>query len=241
MHEASRALQRAEQTFRNAPDDPSTEDLALLAERRARIAVAEADAMQAQQDTQQSADALAALKARKLQAAQAQLSATQDALGATQMQLRDQRTAEAAQAQRLQELETRLKDARATIAKIATIKEDDRGMIISLPGEVLFKTDKFDLKPAALAKLDQIANALRGKDQPIIVYGYTDSVGTQDHNMDLSSKRAQTVRDYLVSKGLPKDTLTSEGKGPDDPVADNGSVEGRAQNRRVEIVIQPRP
>ena len=58
--------------------------------------------------------------------------------------------------------------------------------------------------------------------------------------MALSQKRAQSVRDYLVSKGIPQDLVTAQGKGPDEPVADNGSIEGRAQNRRVEIVVQPR-
>ena len=226
MHEARAALQRAEQAYRDAPDDPNTEDFAIIAERWARIAEAEAGTLQAQQDSKHSADALAALQAQRMEATQAQLAATKEALGAAEMQRRD--------------LETRLQDARDTIAKIATVKEDERGMVISLPGEVLFKTDKFDLKPAAMAKLDQIANALRTKDQAIVVYGYTDNVGTREHNMELSDKRAQVVRDYLVSKGLPKDTVTSEGKGPDDPLADNSSVEGRAQNRRVEIVVQPR-
>jgi outer membrane protein OmpA-like peptidoglycan-associated protein len=241
VHEADIALQKAEQAWLNAPDEPTAEDLAVVADRRARIAEAEAGVMLAQLDRQRSTDGLAALRAQKLQAAQAQLSATKDTLGATEMQLRDQRANSAAQAQRLQELETKLKDARDTIAKIATVKDDDRGMVISLQGEVLFKTDKFDLKPAAMAKLDQIAKALGGKDQPIVVYGYTDSVGTREHNLDLSDKRAQAVRDYLVSKGLPKDTVTSQGKGPDDPLADNGSIDGRAQNRRVEIVVQPKP
>jgi chemotaxis protein MotB len=58
--------------------------------------------------------------------------------------------------------------------------------------------------------------------------------------MDLSQRRAQSVRDYLVGKGIPQDLITAQGKGPDEPVADNGSVEGRAQNRRVEIVVQPK-
>ncbi len=226
VHEARVALLRAEQAWRDTPDDPSTEDLAIIAERWARIAEAEAGALQAEQDRKHSADALAALQAQRMEVTQAQLTATKDALGAAEMQRRD--------------LETRLQDARDTIAKIATVKEDERGMVISLPGEVLFKTDKFDLKPAAMAKLDQIADALRTKDQAIVVYGYTDNVGTREHNMELSDKRAQAVRDYLVSKGLPRDTVRAEGKGPDSPLADNGSVEGRAQNRRVEIVVQPR-
>ena len=91
-----------------------------------------------------------------------------------------------------------------------------------------------------MAKLDQIASALKGKEQPIVVYGYTDNVGALDMNMDLSQKRAAAVRDYLVSKGIPQDLVTGEGKGPADPISDNNSVEGRAQNRRVEIVVRPK-
>jgi outer membrane protein OmpA-like peptidoglycan-associated protein len=113
-------------------------------------------------------------------------------------------------------------------------------MVITLQGEVLFKTGKWDLKAGAMAKLDQIAEALRGKEQPIVVYGFTDNVGTVDMNMDLSQKRAQSVRDYLVTKGIPQDLITAQGKGPSDPISDNGSVEGRAANRRVELVVQPK-
>jgi OOP family OmpA-OmpF porin len=72
------------------------------------------------------------------------------------------------------------------------------------------------------------------------VYGYTDNVGTRDKNMALSQMRAQAVRDYLVNKGFPQDLVAAQGRGPDEPVTDNSSIEGRAQNRRVEIVVQPR-
>jgi OmpA-OmpF porin, OOP family len=58
--------------------------------------------------------------------------------------------------------------------------------------------------------------------------------------MDLSQKRAMAVRDYLVSKGIPQDLISGEGKGPADPVSDNNSVEGRATNRRVELVVKPK-
>lgn len=74
----------------------------------------------------------------------------------------------------------------------------------------------------------------------MVVNGYTDNVGTYDNNIALSQKRAQAVRDYLVSKGIPQDLISAQGKGPDAPVADNNSTEGRAQNRRVEIVVQPK-
>jgi outer membrane protein OmpA-like peptidoglycan-associated protein len=240
VHEADIALQRAERAWLDSSSRPETADLATIADRKALIAQSIAATLNAQQQTQKAVADLEALKASQLQTAQGQLNQTQQALGSTEMQLQNQQAVAAQQQQRVTELERKLKDARDTIAKIATVKDDDRGMVITLQGEVLFKTGKFDLKPGALAKLDQIAEALKGKEQPIIVYGFTDTVGTRDNNMGLSQNRAQTVRDYLVSKGIPQDLVTAQGKGPDDPVADNASIEGRAQNRRVEIVVGPR-
>jgi outer membrane protein OmpA-like peptidoglycan-associated protein len=137
-------------------------------------------------------------------------------------------------------MQAKLKDAHDTIARIAAVKDDDRGMVITLQGEVLFKTGKWDLKPGALAKLDQIAQALQGKEQRMTVYGYTDNVGAADMNMELSQRRASAVRDYLVTKGIPQDLITAQGKGQGDPISDNGSVEGRAANRRVELVVSPK-
>jgi outer membrane protein OmpA-like peptidoglycan-associated protein len=233
VHEADVALQTAEQAFHDSPDDPATSDLAMIADRKALLAESQAGTMKAQQD--------ATLASQQLQATRAtQLNQTQQALGATQMQLQQQQAQSASDQQKLQELETNLKSARATIAKIAAVKDDERGLVITLQGEVLFKTAKWDLKPGAMAKLDQIAEALKGKDQPITVYGYTDNVGTHDNNMDLSQRRAESVRTYLVNKGIPQDLIKAEGKGPDAPVADNESIEGRAQNRRVELVVQPK-
>jgi outer membrane protein OmpA-like peptidoglycan-associated protein len=239
VHEADLALQRAEWAWRDSPDDPSTTDLAVVADRKALLAQAEADRIYAQQQTQLAKAQLDATRTARLQSTETQLNRTQQALGRTEAQLNAATAAAGAQQQQLRDLEAKLKDARETIAKIASVKEDDRGMVITLPGEVLFKTGKFDLKPGAMAKLDQIADALRGKEQRIVVYGYTDNVGTRDNNMALSQNRAQAVRDYLVSKGMPQDIVKAEGKGPDEPVSDNGSIEGRAQNRRVEIVVQP--
>ncbi len=240
VHEADVALQRAEQAFRDSPDDPTTTDLAVVADRRALIAETQAAGIHSQQEAMAAKQQGAALTAEQLQNARGQLGQTQQALGQTQMQLQEQQAASAAQAPQLADMQAKLKDARDTIAKIAAVKDDDRGMVITLQGEVLFKTGKWDLKPGAMAKLDQIASALKGKEQPIVVYGYTDNVGAIDMNMDLSQKRATAVRDYLASKGIPQDLISSEGKGPADPISDNTSVEGRASNRRVELVVRPK-
>ncbi len=240
VHEADIALQRAERAWERAPDDPTTVDLAIIADRKALLAVSVASTMQSEQDAQQANAQLEAWKTQQLQSAQGRLSQAQQALGSTQMQLDQQEATTQAQRQQMVALEAKLRDARETIAKIASVKDDERGMVITLPNEVLFKTGKFDLKPAAMAKLDPIAEALKSKEQPIVVYGFTDNVGAHDMNMGLSQSRAQSVRDYLVSKGVPQDLVTAQGKGPDDPVSDNTSIEGRAQNRRVEIVVQAR-
>jgi outer membrane protein OmpA-like peptidoglycan-associated protein len=240
VHEADMALQHAESAFQNSPDDPSTDDLALIADRKALIAQARALELQADQSVTQSNQQIDATRVAQLQSARGQLNQAQQALGTTQMQLQQQQQTSEDQQRKLQALEANLKDARDTIAKIASVKDDDRGMVITLQGEVLFKTAKSDLKAGAMAKLDEIAGALKGKEQPIVVYGYTDDVGTRDNNMELSQRRADSVRSYLVSKGIPQDLVTSQGKGPDAAVADNQSIEGRAQNRRVEIVVEPK-
>ena len=240
LHVAQLALQQAEQAWTTDPDDPNTLDLAIIAQRKAQIAEAEAAALKAQQDTDQAKQQLQATMSSQLNQTQQALNKTQQTLNQTQTELQRKQAEAAEQQKKLAELEAKLKDARDTIAKIAAVKDDDRGMVITLQGEVLYATGKSDLKPGAMAKLDQIADALRGKEQPMVVYGFTDNVGTRDFNMDLSQRRANSVRDYLVQKGIPRDLITAEGKGPDNPISDNGSIEGRASNRRVEIVVQPK-
>ena len=239
VHEADVSLQKAEHAWESAPDEPTTVDLAIIADRKALLATSVAATMKAQQDAQAITAQIEALKAQQLRSAQGQLSGMAQTLGATQMQLEQQKATAEAQRLQLIALEAKLKDARDTIAKIAAVKDDARGMVITLPGEVLFKTAKYELKPGAMAKLDQIAEVLKGKELPIVVYGFTDNVGADGMNMTLSQNRAQSVRDYLASKGIPSDLITAQGKGASDFIADNTSVDGRAQNRRVEIVVQP--
>jgi outer membrane protein OmpA-like peptidoglycan-associated protein len=240
VHEADLALQRANAAWNDSPDDPNTIDLAIIAQRKAQIAEAEAAAIKSNRDTEDAKRQLTDVMSSQLRAARGQLDQTKQALNKTQEQLQAEQKAAEEQRQKLADLEAKLKDARDTIAKIAAVKDDDRGMVITLQGEVLFATGKWDLKAGAMAKLDQIAEALRGKEQPMIVFGFTDNVGTRESNMDLSQKRANSVRDYLVGRGIPQDLITAQGKGPENPISDNGSIEGRASNRRVEIVVQPK-
>jgi outer membrane protein OmpA-like peptidoglycan-associated protein len=118
------------------------------------------------------------------------------------------------------------------------VKQDERGVVITLSGSVLFATGKHELLPAARGQLDEIAQALVGaKAQHISVEGFTDSTGSAKRNSQLSEHRAQAVANYLQSKGVSPQALKAVGRGPSDPIASNESAEGRATNRRVEIVI----
>jgi outer membrane protein OmpA-like peptidoglycan-associated protein len=240
LHEAEVALAQAESAWQKAPGDPTTIDLAIVAQRKAQTAEAEALAMQAERQAEEARRQAETVVGAQLQGARGALGQTERQLMDTQQELQQQHQQAAAQQQAVQELDKKVRDARETIAKIAQVKDDERGMVITLQAEVLFQTGKSDLKAGAMAKLDQIAEAMKGKEQPILVLGFTDSVGARDMNMELSRRRASAVRDYLVSKGIPQDLIRAEGRGADGFVADNNSVEGRTSNRRVEIVVQPK-
>lgn len=109
---------------------------------------------------------------------------------------------------------------------------------LSDAGDVLFAFNQSELTPAARSELDALMSKLQGADVVSIkVIGHTDSVGSDTYNQALSERRASSVAAYLLSQGLDPNKLTSEGKGKSQPVADNGTDEGRAKNRRVELHI----
>lgn len=111
---------------------------------------------------------------------------------------------------------------------------------VTLTGGALFGHDKSSLQPEGRRALDALADQLRSMARigTIHVVGYTDSQGTEQYNQKLSERRANTVRDYLISKGIPADRIDASGRGESDPVASNATREGRAKNRRVEITIE---
>jgi outer membrane protein OmpA-like peptidoglycan-associated protein len=148
-----------------------------------------------------------------------------------------------AQGVALKDAQARAAQAAADLAKFATVKQEARGMVITLSGSVLFTSAKSDLSPAAQLKLNDVATALTKEDplSKMVVEGHTDSQGSASSNQDLSQRRAQSVRDYLVTRGIASDRITAQGFGSTRSVADNASAEGRANNRRVEIVVQPTP
>ena len=109
---------------------------------------------------------------------------------------------------------------------------------VTYAADAFFDFDKSVLKPEGKAKLDDLVSKIQGINlEVIIAVGHTDSIGTDAYNQKLSVRRAEAVKAYLVSKGIEKNRVYTEGKGEKQPVADNKTREGRAQNRRVEIEV----
>ena len=109
---------------------------------------------------------------------------------------------------------------------------------VTFAADAFFAFDKSVLKPEGKAKLDDLVSKMGGMNlEVIIAVGHTDSVGTDTYNQKLSVRRSEAVKAYLVSKGIEKNRVYTEGKGEKQPVADNKTAEGRAKNRRVEIEV----
>ena len=109
---------------------------------------------------------------------------------------------------------------------------------VTYAADAFFDFDKSALKNEGKAKLDDLVGKVKGINlEVIIAVGHTDSVGSDAYNQKLSVRRAESVKAYLVSKGIEKNRVYTEGKGEKQPVADNKTKEGRAKNRRVEIEV----
>ncbi|HEY6559098.1 MAG TPA: OmpA family protein [Polyangiaceae bacterium] len=234
LHAAKQTLNRAERAFEEDGDDQNTRDVAYTAERQVLIAEARARTAQNMSKRQQVAGQMTEDQAAAVQS-------TSAALGRANQQLASQGQQLDTERQRRQEAERRAAQAAADLARIASVKQESRGMVITLSGSVLFASGKSELLPAAQARLSAVAQALAAQDpdSKLVVEGHTDSQGSASSNQVLSQMRAEAVRMYLVSHGIADDRVTSTGVGPSRPISDNKSVEGRANNRRVEIIVQP--
>jgi len=257
LYDAKNALDRADREFADHGDTYECRDYAYIAERKVELADAKA---RTEADRAKIAEAVKA----GVVVRDAQVKSSQAALASTRAELNDERqdnnaTTNAlratnnAQGRELDKTAAQLeaeKQARATaeaslagamkdLAAVAAVKEDARGMIITLSGSVLFASNKYALLNTAMTKLDQVAEALKaqGADKRMVVEGHTDSQGSDKINQPLSLNRATAVRDYLVSRGVPSDRISAVGMGSSKPVADNLTPENRANNRRVEIII----
>jgi outer membrane protein OmpA-like peptidoglycan-associated protein len=228
LHNAKVALDGAEKRFEDDGPTDDTRNQSYIALRKAQLAEADGSTAYYQRE-------LAARNERNARAQAANAEQTKEQLQQAREQLAAETEARAAAEQRAKDTMQRLAAANA-----AQVKQEPRGTVITLQGNVLFASGKSVLLPGAQSGLNQVADALKDQsDSKILIEGHTDSTGNADMNYKLSEARASSVGQYLESRGVPHDHITTQGIGPSRPVADNASAEGRANNRRVEIVIQP--
>ncbi len=258
LEEARQSLDQAEVSFDKKKDKPVTVNLAYVAWRQVQIADSVAALEHANRQIASAEKQIDDLQEEVQERTEAKLSATQQQLERQKEMSQQQAAAAEAERKRLEEekkktqaelekerqareaIEKKLSAALASLDKIASVKEEARGVVITLSGAVLFATGKYELLPIARSQLADVAKALKDQGyKSIVVEGHTDSRGSDENNMTLSQKRADAVRTYLISQGITSSKITAVGWGEARPLADNNTAEGRANNRRVELVVTP--
>jgi len=224
---ARQALDEAERAHKDDPGSNREAHLAYIAQRRAQIAMAGGDIATAHALER---EAHAQYQAKLEQTARTDQSKLQNA----QSQVKEAQ-------QGKQDAEARAAAAMASLQDVANVKEEERGTVITLSGSVLFPSGGDTLSEVARESLDKVGEALQQQPRGahIRIEGYTDARGSDAANEALSQRRAMAVRDYLAQRGVDGSMLEAVGRGEADPIASNDTPDGRANNRRVEIVIQP--
>jgi outer membrane protein OmpA-like peptidoglycan-associated protein len=230
---AKQALDQAESAHEEDALSTQERSLAYVAQRKAQLAMAMAGQAAAKRDMAASDREYEQLQDDLRKNATAALAKARSDLAVQGDTLAQERAARIA-------AEQKYLAAMKSLEEIARVKEEQRGMVITLSGEVLFVTGKADLLPIAREKLAKVAEVLQQQDpsKKIVVEGHTDSRGSEQMNLALSQRRADVVRSFLVSQGVEASRISAVGKGESTPVADNSTPDGRANNRRVEIVVK---
>jgi outer membrane protein OmpA-like peptidoglycan-associated protein len=233
LKQAGDALAKADDASIKKEDAAVVTHLAYLAKQRAAIAqetarqkAAESAVTRAGAERSkirlEARTAEASKAQQSAEAAQRQAEASQQEAAMSQQQARDAEM-------RASELETQLEELNA--------KKTERGLVITL-GDVLFDTNKAQLKSGGSRSLQKLADFLKQYPQrKAQIEGYTDSTGGADYNQALSERRANAVRTSLVDMGISNDRISTHGYGEDSPVATNDTASGRQLNRRVEIIL----
>jgi outer membrane protein OmpA-like peptidoglycan-associated protein len=137
-------------------------------------------------------------------------------------------------------LDQQAKEMQAVLAEQDRLRREQERLELALSSDILFASGSASLQPGARDKIRQLARVLNRYPRTTIqVIGHTDSRGSEESNLELSRRRAQAVAEELVAAGVSPSRITTFGRGESSPVASNDTPEGRAQNRRVEIIVEP--
>ena len=258
LYDAKKVLDQAEAEFATNGDTSAVRDGAYVAKRKVELADVKALTEVDRQIIADAAKQGVVVRDSQVKRSQAALADSREELkaerSASAEQMKDAQATNAAQGKELERTaeqleaekvarntaEAKLAGAMKDLATIAAVKEEARGVVITLNGSVLFASGQYALLETAKTRLDQVAVALKAQndDKRMSVEGHTDSQGGNAVNQPLSLNRARAVRDYLVSRGVEGTHITAIGLGSTRPLVDNLSAENRANNRRVEIIIQ---
>jgi len=263
LHKAQEALAIAEKSFQDDPQSFRTRDLAYVADRKAKMAEAFATTAAGNAATAKANKDYQSTQTEIMKNTKQDLATQTEIVKNTKQDLAMQteiskntkedlaaserssavKTEQLASEQRARlDAENRADVAQADLAKLAAVKDEARGLVITLSGSVLFASNKSELLSSARDRLNQVADALmETKERKLTVEGHTDSQGSSSYNQALSQRRADVVRSYIISRGYTSDLIEAHGIGKDRPIADNASAEGRANNRRVEIIVDHAP
>jgi outer membrane protein OmpA-like peptidoglycan-associated protein len=235
QQDALEAQRRVQQEQERARQEQERRRQAELEAQAATASRQEADRLRLAAEQQQQALQQARAEADAARAAaESERQRAEDALRLAEQQAQDAR---AAAAQSEQEKDRIRQQLREQLNVILETRETARGLIVNL-SDVLFDTGSANLKPGAREKLARVAGILSSHpDLHVAIEGHTDSVGSDDYNQQLSERRAESVRAYLVQQRVAPELVGTAGFGESRPVATNGTAAGRQQNRRVELVV----
>ena len=226
LQDADQALQRAERVWADDHDTEEVQHLSYLTTQRVEIAKTVTEKKLAEGSIQQA----------NQQRGQVLLDArTREAQGAQHEAERSKQQAQTATAQ-AQVATTQAQQLQQELAALQA-KQTDRGLVLTL-GDVLFETGQADLRAGGLRNIYPLVTFLQKyPERQVMIEGHTDSVGSESSNLELSQRRADAVRAFLLQNGAQASQITTRGYGKTSPVASNDTAAGRQQNRRVEIII----
>lgn len=221
--DAKRFLDAAERWNIDAPGSREATDLAYIAHRKALTAEADAAAALAEIEQAKQLQALATLRRQRL----------------ADVHDRHEKSDDEATLAGRSPSSRAAKEAIDRLSPFAAVSKGRSGVVVTIADSVLFEGESAKLMATARERLDRVVQVLQEvRGRSISVKGYMDASGDSTHDADLSRRRAEAVRQYLVSRGVAPDRVHAIGLGTADPVASDASVDGRHQNRRVEIVVE---
>lgn len=233
LQQAREALSRAEAAWVRDQNSDEARNLGYIA--RQRVAIAnEVAARRVAEERVQKAEAerekvRADARTREAQVAQQSAASAQQQAAQAQSQAQVARAQADSEAERARRLAAELQQLEA--------KQTARGMVVTF-GDVLFDTGRAELRSGAMRSIERLATVLREHpERRVLIEGFTDSVGSDSLNMELSERRANAVRGALIAHGAPTDKIETRAYGKAHPVAGNDTAAGRQANRRVEIVF----